>query len=82
MAYDRSPRPYSIRIGNAAKQHMEIVGLTQAQVAAQIGRDPSFVSERLNGKRPIDTDILDAIAHLSSMGSLELIVRLTEISRD
>jgi predicted transcriptional regulator len=38
--------------------------VTQVQLADLLGRSQAFVSERTGGVRPIDTDIVEALASL------------------
>lgn len=50
----------------------------QIQVAARLGRAKSYVSERLSGKKPVDSDLMDAVAELAGIDTNQL---LDEINR-
>lgn len=43
---------------------MRAHGVTNLQVAAVLGRNDGYVSERASGRRPLDTDDVDALASL------------------
>lgn len=43
--------------------------VTQMMIAREMGRSQAFVSERTGGVRPIDTDVLDAVARLLGWSS-------------
>lgn len=42
--------------------------VTGAQIAAKLDRNKGYVSERVNGKRPLDTEDVDALAMLAGDG--------------
>lgn len=44
---------------------MKSSDVTGAEIAARLGRAPGYVSERVNGKRALDTDDVDALAELA-----------------
>lgn len=41
---------------------VDSAGVSRQSIAEEIGRSRSFVSDQLLGKRPVDTDVLSAIA--------------------
>lgn len=51
-------------------------GIRQDQIADQLGRNRSYVSERMAGKRPLDTDDVDALAALTQVLGKDLLVEL------
>lgn len=51
-------------------------GITVEQVAERLGRSTGFVSERTRGIRPVDTDIVDAVASLSDQESAALFMEI------
>lgn len=61
---------------------MKEKGITQRQLADELGRDQAYISERVTGKRAFSTDELDAIAKLANVLPRELIeylaIRLAE----
>lgn len=46
--------------------------LTQVQIAAELERTQAWVSERLRGVRPVDTDLLTVVAKLSGVTPRDL----------
>jgi predicted XRE-type DNA-binding protein len=64
------------------KAWMRDRSITQPEVAERLGRAQSYVSERLNGIRALDTDDLDVIAELGGTNGRDLLVFvLKEIRR-
>lgn len=50
--------------------------VTQDQIAATLDRNRSYVSERMSGKRALDTEDVDALASLTGQTGQQLIVEL------
>lgn len=48
------------------KGFMKANSVTNLQLAERLGRNDGYISERANGKRPIDADDVDALASLVS----------------
>lgn len=46
------------------KGFMKANSITNLQLAARLGRNDGYISERANGKRPLDADDVDALASL------------------
>lgn len=46
------------------KGFMSANGITNLQIAKKLGRNDGYVSERASGKRPLDTEDVDALAML------------------
>lgn len=67
----------SRRIAQAASEYMKDHGITQPQIAADIDRSQGYVSEHLNGKRALEFDMLDAIAHRSGVSMYALMAELS-----
>lgn len=61
---DQAAGEFSVRLAAHVRDLMAEHGITQMQLAAKMGRSQAFVSERTGGVRPLDTDIMDAIASL------------------
>lgn len=74
----REPADSSRRIALAASQYMKTHGITQPQIAADIDRSQGYVSEHLNGKRPVEFDILDAIARRAGVSVYAMMAQLAE----
>lgn len=64
---------FSRALGAMLGQIMGEHGVTQAKVAERIGRTQGYVSEHLNGTRPPETDIIDAIGQLAGMSPRALV---------
>lgn len=81
MTSDKKPRDIadsSRRVALAASKYMKDRGITQPQIATDIGRSQGYVSEHLNGKRPVEFDILDAIARRAAVSVYALMTELAE----
>ncbi|MGF3055655.1 hypothetical protein [Microbacterium sp. YY-01] len=48
------------------KGFMRANGITNLQIAKKLDRNDGYVSERANGRRPLDTEDIDALAMLVS----------------
>lgn len=61
--------PFSVAFGAALQVVMDKHGVSQSAVARAIGKKAgaSFVSERVNGKRAVDTDIIAGVAELANV---------------
>lgn len=53
---------FSKALGVGLAAVMRDRGITQTRVASLMGRNQGYVSERLNGLRPIDADMIAAVA--------------------
>jgi len=60
----RKIKPFGKAFAAEYKGFMKTHGVTNLQVAAVLGRNNGYVSERANGKRALDTDDIDALASL------------------
>jgi transcriptional regulator with XRE-family HTH domain len=56
---------FAIRFASEYKGFMKSAGISGAQLAEKLGRGEGYVSERINGKRAIDTNDIDALARLA-----------------
>lgn len=52
----------------------------QTALAAKLGRTQAYVSERVNGRRPLDTEDVDALAALSGTTGRQLMIELARRS--
>lgn len=74
---DRAPiTDFSREFSALLQGFMRERDITGKEVAEHLGRSAGFVSERTNGTRPPDTDILDAVADLARMQTRELVAEL------
>ncbi|MBB2957293.1 hypothetical protein [Pseudoclavibacter helvolus] len=60
--------PFSIAFAAAYRGFMAENNVTGKQIAAKLGRNTGYVSERINGKRALDTEDIDALAMLAGGG--------------
>lgn len=63
------------------KAHMHAEGVTNLQVAAILGRNDGYVSERANGRRALDTEDIDALASLTGWSGKALAIELATRAR-
>ncbi|MGW6007206.1 hypothetical protein ACWFNS_17770 [Oerskovia enterophila] len=54
----------------------------QVPLAERLERSQGFVSERTSGRRPVDTDIIAAVAEMAGMGARELVEEISARMRD
>lgn len=54
----------------------------QVPLAGRLERSQGFVSERTSGRRPVDTDIIAAVADMAGMGARELVEEISARMRD
>ncbi|MBT1161284.1 helix-turn-helix transcriptional regulator [Bifidobacterium sp. SO1] len=64
------------------KAYMKAHGITQVQLADTLGRTQPYVSKGINGKRPLDTDDVDALASLSGTTGRSLMIELARLTRE
>lgn len=72
--------PFSIAFAAAFRGFMAENNVTGKQIAAKLGRNTGYVSERINGKRALDTEDVDALAMLAG-GNLDGGELLLELAR-
>lgn len=58
--------PFAKAFAAEYKGFMRANGVTNLQIAQVLGRNDGYVSERANGKRPLDMDDIDVLAGLVS----------------
>lgn len=74
--------PFSVAFAAEYKGFMKSAGITGAQIAEQLGRNEGYVSERVNGKRPLDTDDVDVLAALEgTISGRDLMLELARRAR-
>lgn len=67
---------FSRALGAHLADVMRERGITQTQVADRLGRVQGYVSERLNGHRAPETDLIDAVAALAHLTPHALMLEL------
>lgn len=61
---------------------MEAHGITQVQLAEALNRTQPYVSKALRGKRPLDTDDVDALAKLTGTTGRSLTIELARLTKE
>lgn len=56
-------------------------GIKQGDLSEALNRNAGYVSERVNGKRALDTDDVDALAALTKISGRDLMVELSTRAR-
>lgn len=78
---DRPDRPttstFSKRFAAALRGYMRERDIRQSDLATSIHRSPGFVSAHLSGARPVDTDMLYAVADLAGIDARRLTDEVT-----
>lgn len=57
-------------------------GVRQVPLAEHLDRSQGFVSERTSGRRPVDTDIIAAVAEMAGMGPRDLVDEISTRMRE
>ena len=74
----RKISPFALAFASEYKDFMKAHGVTNLQIAAILDRNDGYVSERVNGKRALDTDDVDALAQLvPGWDGMSLLVELS-----
>jgi hypothetical protein len=84
MSDPRFPKTSAFSRAFAAefKAFMSTHGVRGAQIAEKLDRGEGYVSERVNGKRPLDTDDIDALAGLvDGWTGIDLMIELSRRAR-
>ncbi|GBP09286.1 hypothetical protein EVAR_72579_1 [Eumeta japonica] len=77
MSRDYPPlSDFTVAFAREYKAFMVANGIKGYQVAERLGRNESYVSVRANGKRPLDTQDVDALAMLAGWSGDELMLEL------
>jgi len=74
-------RPFGVAFAREYKGYMTSRGIKQSDIAALLGRNAGYVSERANGKRALDTDDVDALAELTGTNGRDLMIELAQRAR-
>ena len=77
----RPTSPFARAFAAEYKGYMRSNGVTNLQIAEALGRNDGYVSERANGRRPLDTDDVDALASLTATTGRELMILLATRAR-
>lgn len=77
MAIQR-PTAFTKAFAAEMRGFMSSQGLSQVQLAMQIGRSQAYISDRMTGKAAFDMDDVDGIARLMGMTGSELLRRVAQ----
>ena len=79
MASDFPPMsPFALAFAAEYRGFMRANGVSRSQIAARLERGEGYVSERINGKRALDTNDVDALASLvAGWDGISLMLELT-----
>jgi len=84
MVERRQPRQYpdlgplSADAGAAFRQLMQDLAVTQYKLARQIGRDDTYILDRLRGDRPFSLDLVAGLAQLTRRDEIDLLNELAD----
>ena len=67
---------FALAFATEYKKYMKAHKVRQRQIAEYLGFTEAYVSERVNGKRAIDTNDVDALAALSGTTGRSLMIEL------
>jgi len=66
-------RDFAAAIRGVMKEH----GVRQHDLVTYLGKSGGYVSGRISGKNPIDTDIIDAVGELAGLDTVALMAEIT-----
>lgn len=72
------PSEFTRAVGAEVRGFIRSRGLSQTDVADQLGRSQSYVSLRVNGKAAFDMDDVDGIAKLMGLDGVEFLQRVAK----
>lgn len=67
------PTEFSLEFAAALKSVVDGTSITYQGIADQAARSRAFVSDQLNGKRPVDTDVIAAAADMVGISTRVLV---------
>ena len=73
----REMSAFALAFATEYKKYMKAHKVRQRQIAEYLGFTEAYVSERVNGKRAIDTNDVDALAALSGTTGRSLMIKET-----
>jgi transcriptional regulator with XRE-family HTH domain len=68
---------FSVRFSQHLRDYMREHGVTVEEVAARLGRSPTFVSEHTHGLRDPGTDLINAVARLAGTDPRSLVAEIS-----
>ena len=77
----REMSAFALAFATEYKKYMKAHKVRQRQIAEYLGFTEAYVSERVNGKRAIDTNDVDALATLSGTTGRSLMIKLARLTK-
>ena len=84
MANTKDMKPisaFAIAFANEYKSYMKAHKVRQVAIANALQVTEAYVSERVNGKRALDTDDVDALAKLTGTTGKNLMIELARLAQ-
>lgn len=78
----REMSAFTLAFAEEYKKYMKAHKVKQRQIAEYLGFTEAYVSERVNGKRAIDTNDIDALASLSGTTGRSLMIELARLTKE
>ena len=78
----REMSAFALAFATEYKKYMKAHKVRQRQIAEYLGFTEAYVSERVNGKRAIDTNDVDALAALSGTTGRSLMIELARLTKE
>lgn len=85
MANTKDMKPisaFAIAFANEYKSYMKAHKVRQVAIANALQVTEAYVSERVNGKRALDTDDVDALAKLTGTTGKNLMIELARLAKE
>ena len=73
---------FALAFAEEYKKYMKAHKVRQRAIADYLGLTEAYVSERVNGKRALDTNDIDALAVLSDTTGRSLMIELARLARE
>lgn len=73
---------FALAFAEEYKKYMKAHKVRQRAIADYLGLTEAYVSERVNGKRALDTNDIDALAVLSDTTGRSLMIELARLTRE
>ena len=73
---------FATAFANEYRLYMKAHKVRQVAIAKELGVTEAYVSERVNGKRALDTDDVDALAKLTGTTGKNLMIELARLAKE
>lgn len=78
----RAVSAFALAFAEQYKKYMKAHGVKQRQIAEHMKVTEAYVSERVNGKRALDANDVDALAVLSDTTGRSLMIELARLTKE